>query len=140
MDLSGAGVAERLHDLAGGGAPHDGVVHDHHALAADRVRQRVELQPDASLAKHGGWLDERPPDVAVLHEALAVRDAGSFGVPLSGGVRCVRDGDHHVGRDGSLGGQAPPHLLAGLVQAPAVHPRVGPAQVHEFEQAQGRPG
>ena len=53
---------------------HDRVVDDDDALAGHLV-ERVELQPDALLAELLVGLDERPPDVAVLDQPFAERDA-----------------------------------------------------------------
>ncbi len=76
VHLSGAGRIEHVDDLAGGVAAHDGVVDHDQPLAADDRRQRVELHADAHLAQLLVRLDEGAVDVAVLDEALGVRDAG----------------------------------------------------------------
>lgn len=47
--LFGAGPADHIHDLAHGGAPHDGVVHQQHGLALEHRRHRVQLPPHAQL-------------------------------------------------------------------------------------------
>ena len=56
VDLGGSRLAQELHQLLRGVAAHDGVVHDHEALALDRALEGVELQPDALLAQ--SWLGE----------------------------------------------------------------------------------
>ena len=60
---------ELLHRVAAD----DRVVDDHDALARDLV-ERVELQPDPLPAQLLVGLDERAPDVAVLDQALLVRE------------------------------------------------------------------
>ena len=85
MHLERTGLAQHAHQRAGVAA-HDGVVDDDQPLAADDVAQRVQLQPDAELADGLAGLDERAPDVGVLHQALAVRDARALRVADRGGV------------------------------------------------------
>jgi hypothetical protein len=43
VDLAGAGVARHLHDLAAGGAAHDGVVHQQHVAALELAGDHVQL-------------------------------------------------------------------------------------------------
>src|SRR5688572_12219819 len=45
VDLGGAGLEEKLDQLATGVAAYDGVVHHDHPVALDHARQRVELEP-----------------------------------------------------------------------------------------------
>ena len=73
VDLARARVAEHLDDLARRVAAHDRVVDDDEALAADDLGQRVELHPQAVTAKLLARLDEGPPDVAVLDQAVVLR-------------------------------------------------------------------
>ena len=80
MHLERAGLAQHPHQRALGVAAHDRVVDDDQPLAADDVAQRVELEPDAELADGLRRLDEGAADVGVLHQALAVRDAGRLRV------------------------------------------------------------
>ena len=75
VDLARAGVAQHLDDLARRVAAHDRVVDDDQPLAGDDLRQRVELQPQAVLAQLLPRLDERARDVAVLDEAVVLRQA-----------------------------------------------------------------
>ena len=75
VHLGRARFAQQRDDLTGRGAAHDRVVDDHEALALDVVAQRVQLEPHVGAALLLARLDERAPDVAVLHEAVAVRDA-----------------------------------------------------------------
>jgi hypothetical protein len=49
--LLGARAPHHVHDLAHGGAPHDGVVDQQHVLALEHRRHRVELPPHAHLAQ-----------------------------------------------------------------------------------------
>ena len=136
MDLGGAGLPQHAHHGPGGRAPHDGVVDHHQPLAGDGAPQRVELAAHAlgplGLIGH----DERPADVAVLDQTLAVADAAAPGVPLGGRQAGVGHAHDHVGRHRSLLGQQLAHADPGAVQLLAVQAAVGPGQVHELEQAQ----
>ena len=73
VHLARARVAQHLHDLARRVAAHDRVVDDDEALAGDDLGQRVELHPQAVLAQLLARLDERARDVAVLDEAVVLR-------------------------------------------------------------------
>ena len=68
VNLGRPGLPQHAHHGPGGGAPHDGVVDDHQALAGDGVPERVELAPHAlgplGLVGH----DEGAADVAVLDQ------------------------------------------------------------------------
>ena len=50
MHFRGAGVAHHLHDLLGGGAAHDGIVHQHDLLALELGAVGIVLQPHAQMA------------------------------------------------------------------------------------------
>ena len=126
MDLRRAGLSEHRHDLPGGGSSDDRVVHHDQSLAADGLGQRIQLQLHAPGAERRRRFDEGAADVAVLHEALAVGDAGRFGISLSGGVARVGNRDDQIGVGRRLAGQEAAHPAAGLVNAPAVEARIGP--------------
>ena len=57
-------------------------------------------------------LDERAADVAVLHEAVAVRDARRARVALRGGHTRLGNRHHHVGRARRLARELLAHALA----------------------------
>ena len=80
MHLGGAGFPQQLHDLPGGGAPDDGVVHQHHTLAAHGVGDGVQLNAHGVLPQLLGGLNERAADVFVLQKADAVGDAALLGI------------------------------------------------------------
>ena len=81
MHLDGTGLAQHADQRALGVAAHDRVVDHDQSLAADHLAQRVEFEPDTELADRLRRLDERPADVGVLHQTLAVGDAGFLRVP-----------------------------------------------------------
>ena len=117
VHLGRAGLAQHRDELAQRGAAHDRVLDDDETLPADVLRERVELEPYALLALLLVGLDERAPDVAVLHQTVAVRDARRTRVALRGGNAGLRHRHHHVGRDRRLAGQLLAHPLARGVRA-----------------------
>ena len=140
VHLGRAGLAQHRDHLARGGAAHDGVVDDDELLALDVLGQRVELQAHADAALLLVRLDERAPDVPVLHEAVAVGDARRAGVALRGGDPGLGHRHHHVGVDGRLARELLAHALARRVHALAVEARVRAGEVDELEEAQARLG
>ena len=78
MNLGGPGFLEHGHELLAGVAAHDAIVDDDKALAGNDAGQRIELDANGILAHSLGGLNERPAHVAVLHDAIGVRDA-AFG-------------------------------------------------------------
>ena len=76
VHLGRARFAQQRDDLARRGAAHDRVVDDDQPLALDVVAQRVQLEPHVGAALLLVRLDERAPDVAVLHEPVAVGNPG----------------------------------------------------------------
>src|SRR5450759_1486337 len=114
VDLGRPGLAQHPDLGALGVDTHDRVVDDHQALAADDSLERVELQPDAELAQRLAGLDESPPDVGVLDEALTVRDAAGPGVADRRRRARLWHRDDQVGINRVLHGQPPTHLDPGL--------------------------
>ena len=138
MHLGRAGLAQHLHELSLRGAAHDGVVDHDDALAGDVLAQRVELHAHRRLAHRLAGGDEAAADVAVLHQALAVRDAAHPSEAFSRRNPRLRYAHHHVGFDGCLHGELFAHTHPGLMDVVAVEHAVGPGEVDELEQAQGR--
>ena len=137
VHLGGAGVAQHLDELLRRVAAHDGVVDDHQALAADNGRQRVELQADAQLSHGLRGLDERAAHVAVLHDAVGVRDAAFEGEAHRRRDAAVGHAEHQVGVGRRLAGQDAAHVATRLVDRLAVHDGVGAGEVHVLENAAG---
>ena len=139
VHLAGAGVAQHLHDLARRVAAHDRVVDDDEALARDDLGQRVELQPQAVLAQLLAGLDEGARDVAVLDEAVVLREAGRAREAARGGVARVR-------APGSRGRPRPAPPPQDLAHPPArdlehlaAQPRVRAREVDVLEHAERAP-
>src|SRR5215813_1923421 len=72
VHLAGARRPHHLDDLAARRPAHDGIVHDHHALARQHLAVGVELDLDAEVADALLRLDERASYVVVAHEAGVV--------------------------------------------------------------------
>src|SRR5215204_1829621 len=136
VDLGCTCFKEQLDQLAAGVATYDGVVYDDHPVAFDHARQRVELEPYAELAHTVGRLDESPPDVAVLYEALRVRDAAPLRVADRRHHPRIGDGDEHVGLGRRLLRQELSHPVPGACDLASVEARVGTGEVHVLEDAQ----
>ena len=90
MHLGRSVRAEKLDDRAARRPAHDRVVYDDHALAVKHVPERVVLEGDALAAELRRRLDEGSPDVPVLDEPFAERDAASAGIADGGRYRASR--------------------------------------------------
>ncbi len=61
MHLGGAGLAQQPDNLPAGGAPYDGIIHQHHPLAPNHRRQGVQLDVNAGFPGIGlGLMKVRP--------------------------------------------------------------------------------
>src|SRR6185312_6946713 len=105
-------------------------------LAGDDLRHRVELEPQAVPAQLLPRLDERARDVAVLDEAVVVRDRAGARVAARGRVARVGYGDYEVGVDRRLAREDLAHPPARALQGRAAHDRVGPREVDVLEDAE----
>ena len=123
--------------MGGGGAAHDGVVDEHHALALHGGSDGVELDAHAVLPLLLGGLDEGAADVLVFDEADAVGNAALAGVADGGVDAAVGHADDHVGLHGMVQRQERARAQARHVHAAAVHHAVGAGEVDELKNAQG---
>ena len=138
MHLKRACLTQHLDDLPRGIAAHDRIINYDQLLAADDLRQRVELKPQPLLAQLLAGLDEGSCDVTVLDEAVVLGQPALSGETARGGVAGVGDGDHEVGAGGwMLARQRLTHPPARSLQHGAVHLRVGASEVDVFEEAEG---
>src|SRR5690606_14151997 len=135
VDLLRAGLVQHLRDLAGGAAAHDAVVNQHDALALDGLPERAVLHAHAAVAHALHRLDEGARHVAVLHEALAHRDAARRREALGCGTAALRHADHHVGLDRRFLEQVLAHPEAHLVDLTASEQAVRPCEVEVLEDA-----
>src|SRR5690606_14476507 len=142
VDLARAHVPDHLHDLPRSRAAHDRIVHQQHHPVAELQRDRIELAPHRLRALLLAGHDERAPDIAVLHEALAVLHPEHVGDLQRGIARGVRDRDHGVDvvvrpQAQDLLAQLLAHAHARLVDRDLVDHRVRTRQVDVFEDARG---
>ena len=63
MHFRRAGIAHHGDDLLGGGAAHDGIIHQHDLLALEHGAVGIVLQPHAQVADGIGRLDEGASDI-----------------------------------------------------------------------------
>ena len=108
MNFPGPGPSEHGRQGGHGGAPDEGVVHQHDPFAADRRLQHAQFHLDGALALLGGGFDEGAAHVAVFVEGYGEGDAGFLGKAGGGGQAGVGDTDHQVGLCGAGSGQGGP--------------------------------
>ena len=132
MHLDRARLEQELHELARGRPADDRVVDDHHPPAVECRAQRVELELDAALAEALVGLDERPADVAVLDEPLAVRDAAPLGISDRGASPSRARRSASAGA--SSASRAPIRRRTSCSASPSIASRAG--EVDELEDAQ----
>ena len=87
---------------AAGGAAHDGIVHEHHALALHRGRHGIELDAHEVLAIRLRRLNERAADILVFDKAQTIGNAALARV-ANGRVNArIRHADDHIRLYGML--------------------------------------
>ena len=133
--LGGASLAQQADGAGTGGAAHDGVIHQHDALALDRGGDGVQLDADAALALGLAALNEGAADIFVLDKAYAVGDAALLGVTQGGVQAGIRRADDDVGLDGMLLRQETAGLQAGLMDAGALDDGIRAGKVDVLEHA-----
>ncbi len=135
MDFLCTGIPQQLDDAGGGGAAHDGVIHQHHPLALDGAGHHVQLDAHAVFALLLAALNEGAADVFILDEADAVGDAALLRVAERRIQTGIRHADDHIGLHGVLLCQEPACLLAGLVHRAALDDAVRAGEIDELEHA-----
>src|SRR5207244_11854591 len=100
------------------------------------IPKRVVLERDALAAELRRRLDERSPDVPVLDEPFAERDAAPARIADGGGYRAVRHWNHHVGHGRVLVGKGLAHTLACRIDRGASKIARGRREVDMLEDAQ----
>jgi hypothetical protein len=135
VHFPGASLAHHADDLAAGGAAHDGIVHQHDALALEQVAHRVELELDAEIANRLRRLDKRAPDVVVADQRLAEGQAALIGVSDGGGHAGIRDGHDEIGIGGALARQQAAQILTRLFYRAAEHHGIGAREIDLLEDA-----
>ena len=137
MNLRRAGLSQKLHDAHGGGAPNDGIVHQHHALPLYRGGNGVQFDAHLHFAAFLGGLNEGAADVLVFQKADAIGNAGGAGVANGRVNAAVRHAHHHVRLHRMFQGEKTPGPLPRPVYAGAVQNGIGSGNIDEFKGAQG---
>ena len=135
MDLDCAGLPQHPDQGALGVATHNRIINHDKPFAANDFFERVQLEPDAKLTDGLRGLDERTPDVGILHQTLPEGDARFLGIAHGGGCARLRHPDHQVGLDRLLAGQSAADVDAGAVHRTPGKVAVGPGEVDVFEHA-----
>ena len=140
VDLGCPRFTGHLDDLLGGGTTHDGIIHQQHLLALEFGADGVELAAHRLLALGLARHDEGTADVAVLHEALTVRQAQGVGDFQRHVAGSLGDGDDHVHVEivplpCDLLAQLATHVEAGGIDGDLVDEGVGTGEVDVFEDA-----
>ena len=138
MHFGGAGLAQQLDDALGGGAAHDRIVDDDHALAFDHATHGGQLHAHALFAQFLCGLDEGAGHVLVLDQAHLVGQPGGLRVAGRRGQGGVRHADDHIGLDRGLLRQTRAHALAGGVHVDAVDVGIRTGEVDVFHRADGQ--
>src|SRR3990167_7692236 len=132
--------AGHLDNLLTGGAAHDGVIHQHHVLAAELQLDGVELLPYGFLAGCLARHDKGTTDITVLDEAFAELHAEMVGQFQCRGTAGIRNRDNHIDivlrtLTEDLVSQLLAHAQPRLVHRYAIHDRVRTRQINVFEDA-----
>src|SRR5215211_7799675 len=135
MDLLRSRLLQHRDDLSRGVAPDDRVVDHHHALARDDLRQWVELHPEPVLPQLLTRLNERPRHVAVLDQAVVLRQARGPREPVGHRIAGVRYRDDQIRIHRGLLGQQLTHPASDLLEYPVLEPGVGAREVDVLEDA-----
>ena len=136
MHFAGAGVADHLHQLFAGGAPHQRVVYDDDLLPLEHFAHRVELDLDLGAADLLRRMNERAPDVVVADQRVLELQPRLFRITQRHGIGGIGHREHTVGaRGGVLARQLASQRPAHAVHRAAEDGAVGPGEVHQLEDA-----
>ena len=97
--LLGSGLLEGGDPGLAGRAAHDGVIHDHHALAAHQIGNEVEFHPHVEVADELRGLQEASAHVVIAHEGHLEGDAAFQRISQRGAIAGIRDRNDDIGLD-----------------------------------------
>ena len=117
-------IAHHLHDFLRGRAPHDRIVHQHHALALKLRPIGIVLEAHAQMPDAVRRLDEGAADIVVADDTELERQTRGMGEPQRGRHAGIRHRDHHVGVHGEFARQFLADALARFVDIAPFHGRV----------------
>ena len=138
MHLDGPGFAHHPHELTGGGAPHDRIIDQHDSFAVEVLGNRIQLEPDTAVAEHLRRLDERSPDIAVLHQTVGIGNVALGRESLGRRNAGLGNGDYDIRLDRCFCGESPAHPLSGTVHVLPVQVAVRSGEIDELEDAEAR--
>ena len=135
MDLECACLAQHSDKGALCVAAHDRVVDHDQTLAANDFLERIELEPNTELTNGLRRLNERSPDVGVLHQSLAVRNARALCKPDRCRSAALGNRNDQITLGGVFLREPSTDLDPSGVHGAAADDAVGTGQVHVFEHA-----
>ena len=135
MDFGCAGAADHAHDLAAGGAAHDGIVQQDHALAFEQGAHRVQFQLDSEIAHGLARLDKSASDIVVADQPEAQRKSALRGISNRGGNAGVGHGNDNVGFRRGFARQLSSETFPAFLHGPTEHHAIGTREIHVLEDA-----
>ena len=135
MHFRGTGLSHHLDDLLGGGAAHDRIVDQDHALAGEARPVGVVLELHAQMADLVGGFDEGTADIVVADDAEIERDAGLLGVAEARRHAAVGNGHYEIGGHTAFARKFRADALARLVDRNTFHDAVGSREINILENA-----
>ena len=138
MHFLGAGLAQHLHDLQRGGAPHDRIIDEDDTLAGDHRAVGIVLELDTKVADLVAGLNEGAADIMRTDDAEFERQPGFLGKTDRRRCAAVGHRHHHIGIDRAFAGQFGADLFADLIDARAIDDRIGAAEIDMLEDARTR--
>ena len=137
MHLARAGVAYHADQLAAGGAAHNGIVHQHYALAFQQVAHGIQLQLHAEIANFLRRLDERAANIVVADQPVAEWQLRFRGVADGRGHARVGHRHHNIGVGGILASQQTAQIFPRFLHRTAEHGGIRTREVDMLEHAMG---
>jgi hypothetical protein len=135
VHLARAGLAHHADDLHRRRATDDRIVDQNDPLAGDDRTIGAVLEPHAQLARRLRRLDEGAADVMVADDAELERHAGGLRIADRGRHAGIGHRNHDVRFGRHLAREFRAHVLADLVDGPALHEGIGAGEIDVLEDA-----
>ena len=133
MHLSRARLAHHFNNLAAGGAAHDGIIHQHHALALQHGAIGAVLQLHAQIADLIRGFNEGAPDIMIADDAKLKRDAGFHRIAHRRRHAGIRHWNNQIRRNAAFARQFRTNALACFINRRAFHDAVRPREIDIFK-------
>ena len=129
-----------MHDFLGGGAAHDGIIHQQHVFAFELAGNGIELLPHRFFADGLPGHDEGTAHIAVFDKTFAIRQAQRMRQLHGAGAAGFGYGNNGVDLAGRQERDQPfsqrfAHLQTSAVYRHTINGGVGPGQINVFKQA-----